>query len=174
MKTIAELQPAGVKVVGALCMVRNSVRANTYVSDEIFTSKAGVRIRIGNTDAEGRMAMVDVVCRAKEMAVSDTSMVLTHLASTNHDNPRPAPEYACLAMGPYSIIMDNGAARADQTAQKMQDAGDRVGDMFEISTVNTDKSREFVAILQAGSTPSTRTPRSHQVPGAFLQQVTTK
>ena len=82
--------------------------------------------------------------------------------------------HACLAMGPYSIIMDNGAARADQTAQKMQDAGDRVGDMFEISTVNTDKSREFVAILQAGSTPSTRTPRSHQVPGAFLQQVTTK
>ena len=89
MKTIAELQPAGVKVVGVLCMVRNSVRANTYVSDEIFTSKAGVRIRIGNTDAEGRMAMVDVVCRAKEMAVSDTSMVLTHLTSTNNDIPRP-------------------------------------------------------------------------------------
>merc|ERR1711862_218533 len=53
-----------------------------------------------------------------------------------------------------------------------------VGDMFEISTVrredwqfNTDKSGEFVAILQANSAPSTRTPRGHQVPGAFLQQV---
>ena len=73
MKTISELQPAGVKVVVALCMVRNSVGANAYVSDEIFTSRAGVRIRIGNTDAEGRMAMVDVLCRAKEMALSDTS-----------------------------------------------------------------------------------------------------
>ena len=88
--------------------------------------------------------------------------------------------HAVLAMGPYSIIMDNGAARADKTAQAMQEAGDRVGDMFEISTVrredwqfNTDKSGEFVAILQANSAPSTRTPRGHQVPGAFLQQVPT-
>ena len=74
MKTIAEIQPAGVKVVGALCMVRISVHA--YVSDKIFTSRAGVMIRIGNTDAEERMAMVDVLCRAKEMALSDTSMIV--------------------------------------------------------------------------------------------------
>ena len=86
--------------------------------------------------------------------------------------------HACLAMGPYSIIMDNGAAKADQTAQKMQKAGDDVGDMFEISTVrredwdfNSAKSGEFVSILQANSAPSTRTPRGHQVPGVFLQQV---
>ena len=44
-------------------MVRNSVGANCYVADEIITSRAGVRIRVGNTDAEGRMAMVDVLCR---------------------------------------------------------------------------------------------------------------
>jgi len=170
MKTISELQPAGVKVVAALCMVRNSVGANAYVSDEIFTSRAGVRIRIGNTDAEGRMAMVDVLCRAKEMALSDTNPHLLTMATlTGH---------AVIAMGPYSIIMDNGPARAEQTAQKVQKAGDDVGDMFEISTVrredwefNTDKSGEFVAILQANNAPSTRTPRGHQVPGAFLQQV---
>ena len=42
----------GVKVVGALCMVRNSVGENCYVSDEIITSRAGVRLRVGNTDAE--------------------------------------------------------------------------------------------------------------------------
>jgi len=170
LKTISELQPKGVKVVGALCMVRNSVGSNAYVSDEIFTSRAGVRIRIGNTDAEGRMAMVDVLCRAKEMALNDTNPHLMTIATlTGH---------ACLAMGPYSIIMDNGAAKADQTAQKMQKAGDDVGDMFEISTVrredwdfNSDKSGEFVSILQANSAPSTRTPRGHQVPGAFLQQV---
>lgn len=41
MKTIAELQPKGVKIVAALCMVRNSVGANAYVSDEIFTSSWG-------------------------------------------------------------------------------------------------------------------------------------
>ena len=51
------------RVVAALAMVRNSVGANCYVADEIITSRAGVRIRVGNTDAEGRMAMVDVLCR---------------------------------------------------------------------------------------------------------------
>merc|ERR1712002_1103105 len=36
MASLAELQPKGVKVVGALCMVRNSVGSNAYVSDEIL------------------------------------------------------------------------------------------------------------------------------------------
>ena len=39
---------------------------DAYVSDELFTSRAGVRVRIGNTDAEGRMAMADVLCEMKE------------------------------------------------------------------------------------------------------------
>ena len=30
-----------------------------YVADELITSAAGVRVRVGNTDAEGRMAMGD-------------------------------------------------------------------------------------------------------------------
>ena len=30
-----------------------------YVTDEIITSAAGTRVRVGNTDAEGRMAMAD-------------------------------------------------------------------------------------------------------------------
>lgn len=36
------------------------------MSDEIITSRAGARIRVGNTDAEGRMVMTDVLCRMKE------------------------------------------------------------------------------------------------------------
>ena len=34
-----------------------------------------VRLRVGNTDAEGRMAMVDVLCHAKEKALKDPSMI---------------------------------------------------------------------------------------------------
>ena len=41
----------------------------SYVSDELVTSRAGVRIRIGNTDAEGRMVMADVLCQMKEKVV---------------------------------------------------------------------------------------------------------
>ena len=39
---------------------------DSYVADEIITSRAGVRIRVGNTDAEGRMVMADVLCKMKE------------------------------------------------------------------------------------------------------------
>ena len=34
-----------------------------------------------------------------------------------------------------------------------------------------DKSGEFVEILQCNNAASTRTPRGHQFPGAFLQTV---
>merc|ERR1719438_437888 len=130
MKTLAELQPANIKVVAALCMVRNSVGANSYVADEIITSRAGVRLRVGNTDAEGRMAMVDVLCRAKELALSDSDPQLFTVATlTGH---------ALLAVGDYSTIMDNGPARAAGTALKMQEAGEKIGDMFEISTIRRE------------------------------------
>ena len=36
-----------------------------YVADEIITSAAWARIRVGNTDAEGRMAMADCVHHMK-------------------------------------------------------------------------------------------------------------
>jgi len=170
LKTISELAIPGVKVVAGLCMVRNSVGSNSYVADEIITSRAGVRLRVGNTDAEGRMAMVDVLCRAKEMALSDPDPHLMTVATlTGH---------ACLAMGDYSIIMDNGPAKAAGIALKMQEAGEKIGDMFEISTVRRedwdfvkDKSGEFVSVLQCNNAPSSRTPRGHQFPAAFMMKV---
>jgi leucyl aminopeptidase len=170
MKTLSLIKPEGICVVGALCMVRNSVGENCYVSDEIITSRAGIRIRIGNTDAEGRMAMVDVLCKCKEAAVKQPNPSLFTIATlTGH---------ACIAVGDYSIVMDNGPARQAGVAQQLLAAGDKMADLFEISTIrredwdfNADKSGEFVAILQANSAPSTRTPRGHQIPSAFLQQV---
>ena len=36
------------------------------------------------------------------------------------------------------IIMDNGPARKLKIAQKMQEAGDKIGDPFEISTIRRD------------------------------------
>ena len=86
--------------------------------------------------------------------------------------------HALLAVGDYSTIMDNGPARAAGTALKMQEAGEKIGDMFEISTIRRedwdfvkDKSGEFVSVLQCNNAPSSRTPRGHQFPGAFMMQV---
>jgi len=46
-----------------------------YVADELVTSRAGVRIRVGNTDAEGRMVMADVLCQMKEKVVNLLSLL---------------------------------------------------------------------------------------------------
>lgn len=40
--------------------------ADCYVADELIVSRAGRRVRVGNTDAEGRMVMVDLLCEMKE------------------------------------------------------------------------------------------------------------
>lgn len=65
LKLVDLVQPRNLKVVGALCLSRNSIGPDAYVSDELIVSRAGVRVRIGNTDAEGRMVMTDVLTRVR-------------------------------------------------------------------------------------------------------------
>lgn len=79
------LQPPTVKAVAALCVVRNSIGENSYVSDEVITAKSGVRVRVGNTDAEGRMAMADALCHIKEMALCSVNPhIFTVATLTDH------------------------------------------------------------------------------------------
>jgi leucyl aminopeptidase len=150
-----------------MAMVRNSVGSESYVSDEIIVSRAGVRVRIGNTDAEGRMAMGDLLCHMRERAVNEVNPHLFTIATlTGH---------AVIAVGEhYSIVLDNGPARKDNEAISLQQFGDGVGDPFEISTIrredyafNVGKS-EYEDIIQSNNLPSSRTPRGHQFPAAFL------
>lgn len=170
VKAVSMLQPKNVKVVAAMAMVRNSVGENCYVSDEIITARSGMRLRVGNTDAEGRMAMVDVLCHMKEKALGEVNPHLMTVATlTGHE---------VVAYGNYTAIMDNGQARTERSAQRVQDTGDAFGDMFEISTMRKedydfirDKSGEFVDILQCNNLASSRSPRGHQFPGAFLEVV---
>ncbi len=50
--TVAGLKIPGVRVIALLGLVRNSIGEESFVSDEIIRSRAGQRVRIGNTDAE--------------------------------------------------------------------------------------------------------------------------
>jgi len=169
-KTVAELKPKGLKVVGAMCMVRNSVGSNCYVADEIITSRNGMRLRVGNTDAEGRMAMVDVLCHMREKALNEVNPHLMTIATlTGH---------AVVAMGNYTAIIDNGPARKVGFSRAIFDTGEACGDQFELSSLRRDdydlvwdKSREFVDVLQCNNVPSSRTLRGHQLPAAFMHLV---
>lgn len=166
-QVLAQCKPKHLKVVGSMAMVRNSVGADCYVADELVVSRAGRRVRVGNTDAEGRMVMVDLLCEMKEKAVNEVSPHLITIATlTGH---------AIRAMGPnYSIIMDNGPANRSGNALKWQKAGEVLGDMFEVSSIRREDyefhkgKSEYEEILQANNLPSSATPRGHQTPAAFL------
>jgi leucyl aminopeptidase len=55
-KVLSELKPKQFKAIGVLAVARNSCGEEGYTADEILTTRAGVRIRVGNTDAEGELS----------------------------------------------------------------------------------------------------------------------
>ena len=58
------------------------------------------------------MVMVDVLCHMKEKALNEVNPHLFTIATlTGH---------ACIAVGPYSAVMDNGPAKKEGFALKLQ------------------------------------------------------
>ncbi|KAG2234932.1 hypothetical protein BDF21DRAFT_444238 [Thamnidium elegans] len=176
-KTISMLSPEKVNVTGALALVRNSVGPDMYVSDEVITARSGKRVLVGNTDAEGRMVMTDLLCEFKERAIahfnSDSpsakvpSLILTCATLTGH---------AIRAYGGYGITLDNGFARKNKVSQRIYDAGHVLADPFEISTLRREDlecvrpGRSSEDIVSANDQPSTMTSRGHQYPAGFMVQ----
>lgn len=55
------------------------------MSDEIITARSKKRIRIGNTDAEGRMAICDLLNEAKDSALKEVNpQIFTIATLTGH------------------------------------------------------------------------------------------
>ena len=166
MKTVAMLKPKGIKVVAELGLVRNSIGSDAFVADEIITSRAGVRVRIGNTDAEGRLVLSDVLTHLTELAEHDVAPEFFSVATlTGH---------AARAVGPYTALVENGVARANGDAQALVNAGDAWGDAAEISRSRRE-DYDFIAprtsaddVLSSNNAASAVTARGHQFPMAFL------
>ncbi len=73
------------------------------------------------------MAMVDVLAEMKEKALNETNPHLMTIATlTGH---------AALANGPYTAVMDNGPAKKENFALKLQATGESYADPFEVSTM---------------------------------------
>lgn len=166
MKSIAEHKPKGVKVVAYLAVVRNSIGSDCFVPDEIITSREGVRVRIGNTDAEGRLAMGDLLSEIKDLAVNEVNPVVFTVATlTGH---------AARAMGPYTALVENGSSRIQQLSQLIAGEGDLWADGAEISRERRE-DYDFIKpktladdVLSSNNAPSAITARGHQFPMAFL------
>lgn len=170
MAVCAKLQPTHVNLAVWLAFVRNSIGSDSYVCDEIIRARSGVRVRVGNTDAEGRMAMADLVCEARELVVRDgieaKARILTCATLTGHVHRVYGPG--------YSAVMVNGPAKKSGLHERFLLEGELVGDPFEHSTIRREDYLCIMPIdsrydlLQANDKPSSLTPRGHQFPMAFL------
>ncbi|WP_194757539.1 M17 family metallopeptidase [Aliidiomarina indica] len=169
VKAVAEIQPKGIKVVAELAAVRNNIGETAFVADEIITGRSGKRVRIGNTDAEGRLIMADCLARMVEQAPSEKHPMLYTVATlTGH---------AALAKGPYTAFVPNKTAARSGQVDALLEAGELWGDPAELS-VSRREDFDFVRgrtkaddLLSSNNGPSATTKRGHQFPMAFLAEV---
>ncbi|PHZ10099.1 Zn-dependent exopeptidase [Rhizopus microsporus ATCC 52813] len=176
-KTVSLLAPTKVNVTGGLALVRNSVGPDMYVSDEIIVARSGKRVMVGNTDAEGRMVMTDLLCQFKEK-------VLEHKQANTPSSAAPSFLFTCAtltghairAYGGYGITLDNGFARKHKISKRIYNAGHVLGDPFEISTLRREDvecvkgGRSSEDLVSANDLASTMTNRGHQYPAGFMLQ----
>ncbi len=166
VRAMAAAKAPGVRVVALLGMVRNSIGEDGFVSDEIIRARSGVRVRIGNTDAEGRLVLADLLASLREEAANDPDAVLFSVATlTGH---------VYRAFGPYAGLIENGPARARGVIAQLDALGDVWGEPIE----STRPRREDYALIAARSSAedcvssnrlaSVNTPRGHQGPYAFI------
>lgn len=165
----ARLRPA-LRVTAALALVRNSIGEEAYVADELLRSRGGLAVRVGNTDAEGRLAMADLLHELAARARGDPDAHLYTLATlTGH-------AHRAYGAG-YTAVLDNHTARDRGHAARLRAAAETLGDMVEVSTMRRE---DFAAhrgraagdhLHQADTQPSSALPRGHQDPAAFLTLV---
>ncbi|OWR43349.1 putative Sb:cb283 protein, partial [Danaus plexippus plexippus] len=130
LKACSILKPPHLKVIGVMCLCRNSIGSDSYVSDELLTSSSGKLVRVTNTDAEGRLAMADSLYMLANMAEKELNPHLYTIATlTGHAR-------ACY--GNYTAAMDNHSAKGTNHSSKLQFSGSRLGEGFEISTVRAE------------------------------------
>jgi leucyl aminopeptidase len=165
--TAAVLKPA-VKVVAELGFVRNSIGADSYVADEIITSHAGVRVVVGNTDAEGRMVLSDCLSHLRVQALNEKladPKLITIATLTGH---------VVRSYGAYTAVIDNGPAQKLSLAQTLQISGHLWGDAIEVSTLRREDVKMIAPknntydIIQCNNAASSATSRGHQFPAAFI------
>ncbi|KAJ2857089.1 hypothetical protein J3B02_001231 [Coemansia erecta] len=166
------MQETSINLSCILAFERNSIGPNSLLPDEVVISRAGVRVLINNTDAEGRLVMTDPVaeCRERIMAArraGDTTPAAIYTAAT-------LTGHVIRAYGWYGATVANGPARRAGYDRRLAQAGLAYGNPFENSIMRRE-DHAFVAsrtdredVYQSNSQPSILTDRGHQYPAAFI------
>jgi len=166
MKILSETRVGGLKVVAALALTRNSIGENCFVPDEVIRARSGKRVRVVNTDAEGRMVLADVLCYMKELVEKKEASVNPHIISvatlTGH-------AHSSVGTG-YSIVMENGPAAKSEEGKTLKLNGEKIGEPLEISTLRKEDFEAYKGKAEGDDLvqDATGRERGHQGPAAFL------
>ena len=126
LRAMAELEIPGVRVIGLLGMVRNSIGDEAFVERRDHPLRAGVRVRIGNTDAEGPPG----ARRSARRRAGDRGRRRRPVAALGRDAHRATPT------GPMGLTSGASATvrRAPGATSTRLDAhGEQWGEPFERS-----------------------------------------
>ncbi|XP_037972067.2 putative aminopeptidase W07G4.4 [Plutella xylostella] len=166
LKACAILKPPHLKVIGVLCLCRNSVGSESYVADELLMSKSGKTVRVTNTDAEGRLAMADALFDMTERASRELNPHIYTIATlTGH---------ARVSYGANSAAMDNHSARATSHASKLQFSGSRIAEGVEVSVVRPEDLDNNAGVADGDDMVQVnmkQTVRHHQLAAGFLIKI---
>ncbi|WP_028112116.1 peptidase M17 [Ferrimonas kyonanensis] len=166
MKAVAMLQPKGIRIIAELGLVRNSIGSDAFVPDEIITGHAGAKVRIGNTDAEGRLVLADLLSHLRQQADQAVNPRVFSLATLTGHVGR--------AYGPYTGVVENSVARSGQLGRVMQQVGERWAEPVELSTLRREDFAQVAPrsesedLLSSNNGASVNISRGHQFPLAFL------
>ena len=136
-----------VRLVVLVAAVENAVSADAFRPGDILSSRKGLTIEIGNTDAEGRLILADVLTRAGE---HDPDLTLDFATLTGAARMALGPELPPLYTDDEALaegILSAGRAVGDPLWRMPLWAGYRASLESEIADVRNDSA----AWAQAGS-----------------------
>ncbi|KAJ2547237.1 hypothetical protein EV175_005301 [Coemansia sp. RSA 1933] len=166
------MQEKAVNISSILAFERNSIGPNSLLPDEVVVSRAGVRVLINDTDAEGRLVMTDPIAECRERilaarAAGDQTPAAIYTAAT-------LTGHVIRAYGWYGATVANGPARKGRYDRRLAVAGLAFADPFENSVMRREDHRLVAArtdredVYQSNDKASTLTDRGHQYPAAFI------
>uniref|UniRef100_A0A5K3EPV8 CYTOSOL_AP domain-containing protein n=1 Tax=Mesocestoides corti TaxID=53468 RepID=A0A5K3EPV8_MESCO len=171
-KTLEFVKPTNVKFMANLAILRNNLGSSSYSTDEILMARSGKRIKIGFTDAEGRLLVSDLVNEVMDEALTDNiDDKMTDIYSVGTYTEHVTKMYKFI-----TGAIENGVARKAGVLDSLQKSSELLSDPLEITLLRREDYTFNVGPLETedlrNSNPGkdVSTQRGSQVAAAFIIQ----
>lgn len=153
LKALAELAPQHLELTVYLPVTPNLTGPDGFLPDSLVHTPSGKHVRIGHTDSEGRLTLLDSVTQAAK-AKNKPDLIMTLATLTGAASSACGRHPALLMKPEYKAIQD-----------KIVDASNREGEFFEILPVR-DEDFEGIRVGDDNADIINVTPEKRRAQGA--------